>query len=598
MSEAVIPTATTSSKSILELNNLIAARLPLIQVVTHDEIRFLKEVHDTICVPNKLQLFIWSSWQGIIEYEGEQTIYKPERASGEWEKSNAPNIALELITKYKIPSGKEKNFKGAVFAMRDFNTVLAQPVPRIMRDVYSSLLSNAKTVLCMGGTLSHGPGASKAGMEPSLEKQMIVYRWALPTRHEIENHLRKLFDKEELEDKKSKIKFDYSDDEFYSYSRALQGLTFSEIENSVVVCVTEMNHLNTKRLLEEKKQIVQRSEILEYIDSNNTMDDIGGMDNLKEYIKAHANSHTEEAVEFGVEQIKGLLLLGIPGGGKSLCAKAVGNFWDTPTLRLDIGKVMSGLVGSSEEKMRSVIATASSVAPVVLYLDEIEKALSGTKSSNASDGGTLSRVFGTLLTAMEEGLPGVTIVATANDISMLPPELIRRFNEVFYVGLPTESERKEIFSIHLKKKRRDPKDFDLDALAEASHKYTGAEIEKSIKESIARNFNNGMKKVTTEDIVQAIKDTKPLSKLMDTKIQDLVDWVRNRARFASSLGAEEAGVGNQKIHTSSGKTLDIKDLDGPDMPVKTKKAKSTSRIGALNDAKVDSEESVAVGKKE
>lgn len=565
--------------SILELKNLVRAKLPLIQVVTHDESRFLKEVHATICEPEKLKLFFWSCWLGIVEYTSEDSIYNPAKASetGPWAKTMAPNVALERISEYKI--AEKEGFGGAVFAMRDFTTVLAQPVPRIMRDIYENLLSNHKVILAMGGTLAHGPGASKPGIEPSLEKQMIVYRWALPTREEIEGHLKGMLDPDELEDKKSKMQIQYTEQEVYGFTRALQGLTFNEIDNSTVVCMTEMGRLNAKRLLEKKKQIVERSEILEYMDVAINIGDIGGLDNLKAYVKRHANSYSDEAAEFGVDPLKGILLLGPPGSGKSLCAKAVGNIWEVPTLRLDIGKVMSGLVGSSEEKMRAVIATAKSVAPCVLYMDEIEKALSGTKSSNMSDGGTLARVFGTLLTAMEEGLDGVAIIATANDISALPPELIRRFSEVFFVGFPTHDERKEIFSIHLRKKKRNPDDFNLEALALKTHKFTGAEIEKAIKESIARCFNDSKRKLTTEDLLDAVADTKPLSKIMAEPIKKLEDWARDRARFASSEAEKEAGVGKQAVTTSTGKKLSVGELDA-DLPEIKKSSKS--RISNLS----------------
>jgi len=209
-----------------------------------------------------------------------------------------------------------KKIKGAVFLMRDFHTVLAQPIPRMLRDMYKHLMHEAKTVLCMGGTLAHGAGASRPGMEPTLEKQMIVYRWALPTREEIENQLRALVNGISG-NSKSKIKNDYQDEDYYNFSRALQGLTHVEVENAGAVCAVELQKLDMKRLLQEKKQIIMRSDILEYVESSNELTDLGGMDNLKEYIVTHSNSHAEDATDFGVEPLKGVLLLGIPGSGKS-----------------------------------------------------------------------------------------------------------------------------------------------------------------------------------------------------------------------------------------------------------------------------------------
>ncbi len=577
--------------SIHELGCMVKARMTLIQCITHDEEKFIEEVYKNICGPQKLQLFIWSSWQGIVPYEGEKTLLNPVRASGEWDKSWAPNTAIEQIIKYTVPTSTKdatKDFKGAVYLMRDFHTVLAQPIPRMLRDAYKHMLYDAKTILCLGGSLAHGAGASKPGIEPSLEKQLVVYRYTLPKREEVEAQVRTLI--AGIAGGKKEIKSEYSDEEFYGFSRALQGLTVLEIDNSVSICVTELKRLDMKRLLEEKKQIVMRSEILEYIESSNTMSDLGGMDLLKEYITDHSDSHSEDAEAFGVDPLKGLLLLGIPGSGKSACAKAIGNTWQVPTLRLDIGKVMTGLVGGSEEKMRAAIATAEAVAPCVLWLDEIEKALSGTKSSNFSDGGTLSRVFGTLLTKIEEGFNGVTLVATANDIAALPPELIRRFSEVFFVGLPEHDERKEIFSIHLAKKKRDPKNFDLEELANVSARYTGAEIEKAIKESIVQCYHDSKRDLTTADVVRAIEQTKPLSKVMAGNITALEDWAKDRARYASSLSAEAAGVGNQKVTTRSGKVMNMSDLDEgvPTAPKKNaKKTKAPARLGLTADDVVE-----------
>jgi ATP-dependent 26S proteasome regulatory subunit len=589
-SQAVVEDPKVITGSLSELENLIKATMPLIQVVSHDEDKFINEFYQMICKKHNMQLFVWSSWQGVIPIEEDengilQALVNPKKASGDWDGTASPNKALEKIVDYKVPkssSDKSKNYSRAIFLMRDFHTVLAQPIPRIMRDMYQHLVNNSKTILCMGGTLAHGPGATKPGMEPSLEKQMIVYRWSLPTREEIEAQMRKLINDVS---EKTKIRKTYTDDEFYKASRALQGLTNVEVENAIAVCCTERKELNQKRLLQEKKQIIMRSEILEYIDSDKQLTDIGGLDNLKDYITTHSHTNNQDAVDFGVDPLKGVLLLGIPGSGKSLTAKAFGNAWEVPTLRLDIGKVMTGLVGGSEQKMREVVAQAAAVAPCVLWLDEVEKALSGTKSSNFSDGGTLARVFGTLLTAMEEGLPGVTLVATANDISALPAELIRRFTEVFFVGLPETDERKEIFKIHLAKKNRDWTKFNLDELAEASNKYTGAEIEKAVKEGIARCYHDGKRELTTQDLVQAIQDTKPISRVMDKQITDMQDWARNRARFASSLGAEAAGLGKQKVVLKSGKELNISDVDEVVKPKKSKK----SRLDNVSTESGDSE---------
>jgi len=259
---------------------------------------------------------------------------------------------------------------------------------------------------------------------------------------------------------------------------------------------------------------------------------------------------------------------------------------------------MTGLVGGSEEKMRMVIDQAEAMAPCVLWIDEVEKSLSGTKSSNFSDGGTLARVFGTLLTAMQDGMEGVSMIATANDITMLPPEFIRRFNEVFFVDLPGPDERWEIFGIHLKKRSRNISDFEKNKkqLIQASEDYTGAEIEKAIKDAIAAAFYDGGKKLTHKHILDALKETKPISRVMKKKVDKLRETARGQYRYASSWAVEESK--KREIKTSGGKKLDIdKAVGNMKEFAKTRKDKAKSeaekadnRFGDLVDEADEKEE--------
>lgn len=546
--------------SLFELRNIVKAKIPFSYVITHDEQQCIREIYNGICLDDDKEtvvkkLFVWSGYSGIIEYK-DGFFGNTTRATGYWEGTWSPVLAIEKIVSYADSDDKKS---ASIFIFRDFQSVFTPAVARQIKDIYSFLLSheNTRYIIAMGGSLGHvSGGAIKQGIEPSLEKFTSIVRWKLPTREQIEQYIRV-----QCTCLKKNL---YTNEDFYKFSRAVQGLTMIEVENAVAACFAELSgKLDANRLMKEKKQIIMRSDVLEYIESDQTLDDLGGLDNLKNYIKNNYNSHSEEAEEFGVEPLKGIILIGVPGSGKSASAKAVGNLWGVPTLRLDVGKVMHGLVGGSEQKMREVIAQAESVAPCVVWLDEIEKALSGTKSSNFSDGGTLSRVFGTLLTAMEEGFKGVVVIATANDISMLPPELIRRFSETFYVSLPTIEERKDIWNIWLKKKKRNPVEFDIGKLAQESDQFTGAEIVKSLREAIAMCFNDNKRKVTTEDIVTAIKSTKPIAVVMASKIQETEKWAKERCRYASSL--KETVVKAGGIKTSKGKTLtQVSDLDKPE----------------------------------
>lgn len=552
------------------ITHLLKTHIPYIWVTTYEESRFIKNLFIEVIEKLNFELWTWSAYQGLAKYDPEVPTVRV--TSGEMAKTQNPSTALEKIDGYDRPESK----RGVVFIMKDFHTCLTQPIPRQMRDIYRSLIIKQKNIIILSPCIAHGPSGSKPGIEPTLEKQINVIQYALPDRQSIEDRVRDsisgLKKRYTSKGKTYSAKLDYTDEEYNTLSMSLQGLTETEIDNATLLSLTHLKRLDEKKLLLEKKQIIQRSEILEYIGQCPDMSEVGGLDAAKQYFDSYSNQFSPEAVKYGVEPLRGVLFVGIPGAGKSLMAKAIADMWRLPLLRLDVGKVMSGLVGSSEEKMRMVINQVEAIAPAILWIDEIEKSLSGTKSSNFSDGGTLARVFGTLLTAMEERMEGVVTLATANDIQALPPELIRRFNEVLFVDLPQPSEREEIFAIHLKKRGREPDSVDIPALAKATHEFTGSEIEKIVKEAIARAFRDELEDVTTEVILGAIKDTKPIAKVMKEKIDSIRDWARGRARYASSIAESAAAPGAQKVTTKSGKELDFSsDLKELDEAVKTEK---------------------------
>lgn len=541
--------------SMQHIQALIKAHVPYIWVSSFEEKRFIRTLQAEVAGKLEHEIWTWSSHGGLIKYEPEGPLVT--RATGDLEKTNMPNVALGYIEQYKIPSGNN----GAIFLLKDFHTVLAQPIPRQLRDIQDVLIKSKKTLIFLAPCLAHGPGGTKPGLDPTLEKSIVVVPYELPDRNQIESRMRKNIThlKTNAKGKLTKTKLDYTDEEYERFTTAMQGLTEQEAEVALTTCIVHLGKLDERKLLREKKQIVQKSEILEYIDAAPAMADVGGLDSAKKYFDTYSNQFTKEAHDYGVEPLRGVLLTGVPGTGKSLLAKAIAALWNLPLLRLDVGKVMTGLVGGSEEKMRAVIGQVEAIAPCVLWIDEIEKSLSGTKSSNFSDGGTLSRVFGTLLTAMEERMQGVVTIATANDIQALPPELIRRFNEIMFVDLPLESEREEIFRIHLRKRGRDADKLDIDMkeLVKATHSYTGSEIEKAVKEAIARAFRTKKPQVGQEELIGAIKDTKPIAKVMSENIDALRTWAREKARYASSLAEEAARPCKQKVRTKGGKELDL-----------------------------------------
>jgi len=251
--------------------------------------------------------------------------------------------------------------------------------------------------------------------------------------------------------------------------KSAQGLTIDEVESVFARSLVEKKHFDIEVILEEKKQIVRKSGLLEYYPAQDKMIDVGGMELLKDWLEKRTDAFTDKAKKFGIPSPKGILLLGVQGCGKSLLAKAVAAEWNLPMLKLDVGRIFGSLVGQSEENIRRAIKVAESVAPCVLWADELEKGFAGVGGSGVSDGGTTARVFATFLTWMQEKTKPVFLIATANDVSALPPEMLRkgRFDEIFFVDLPDAGEREQIFSSHVKKRHRDPANFTLPALAAA-----------------------------------------------------------------------------------------------------------------------------------
>jgi len=535
--------------SMVYLDHLVQAGVPIIWVRTHEEVRFIQDFRRVIVPKHGIDLWSWSTVQGLRRIKDDESItaFSPGPSGVGLEKSDKIKDALNIIatTKPSKTDGRQ------VFIMKDMHTQLAGSIPRQIRDMYGLLEGTSKTLLIVSPHIEHG---GKEGIEPTLEKQIAIVDFELPS-----HTLLKL----QVVGAAEAAGITLTNEEMDELATAIQGLTTVEAENAITSCLSATGSINVPYLLKEKKQVIARSKILEYIDVAPSFLDVGGCDKVKEYFLLYRTQFTPAAREFGVEPLKGVLMTGVPGTGKSLLAKAVAATWQIPLLRLDVGKVMAGIVGASEERMRMVIDQAEAVAPCVLWIDEIEKSLSGTKSSGMTDGGTMSRVFSTLLTAMEERMDGVVVIATANDISSLPPELIRRFNEVFFVDLPTASERREIFQIHLRKKKRDTKQLleALDPLIKRSDKYTGSEIEKAVHTAIAMAFTTGPREITVDDLMKAVEDTKPIFTVMKEKISEIRGWANGRARYASSEAqklAQLVGTGTGVI-TSGGEVLSVED---------------------------------------
>jgi AAA+ superfamily predicted ATPase len=496
-----------------ELETLIRARYPILYIVTSEETR-VQNLIVPIAAKRQKKVFEWSYSTGLLPAGTSFQSQKHRNAA-----TKDPLTALDQVIDQVEP---------AIFVFKDFHPFLTRnnfAVIRKLKDIALHLKNSYKTVILISPTLE---------IPLELDKEITLLNFPLPSREDLgvllDGIIKDVKDVQEV-----KIELDDAGRE-----RLLQGalgLTLSEAENVFAKIIVKSGRLSGEDVHEvfaEKQQIIRKSGLLEYYDTSQTISDVGGMAVLKDWLLKRAVAFTEQARDFGLPAPKGVLLLGVQGCGKSLCAKAVSSLWQLPLLRFDMGRMFNSLVGSSEENVRKAIAVAESVAPAILWVDEIDKAFAGIQGSGGSDGGTTARVFGTFLTWLSEKTTSVFVVATANDISQLPPELLRkgRLDEIFFVDLPAEEERAEIFRIHLTRRGRHPEDFDLKALGVASEHFSGAEIAEAVISGLYDAFY-AQRELTMDDILQTMRQTVPLSKTMDEHLNRLRSWAEGRARHAS-----------------------------------------------------------------
>lgn len=496
-----------------ELELLIRARYPIIYVVTWEEGRVERRLREIAAKRNK-ELFCWSVTSGLMKSGSQGKAVKPKGLAD-------PVEALETVIDYKEP---------AIYLFKDFHPFVRGrdanvAVIRKMREVAQALSDSYKTLVLTSPFLD---------VAPDLEKDVSILDFALPVAADFERLLQRICDDVS---ENTRLQIELAPEARERLIQAALGLTLQEAENVFAKTIVKDGKLTADDIslvFSEKQQIIRKSGLLEYYDSNTDTNDIGGLELLKEWLSKRSTAFSEQARRFGLPPPKGVLLVGVQGCGKSLCAKAVSRMWNMPLLRFDMGRMFSSLVGSSEENIRRAIAVAESIAPVVLWADEIDKAFSGSQGSGSSDGGTTARVMSTFLTWLSEKQKAVFVMATANNISQLPPELMRkgRLDEIFFVDLPNREERRQILTIHVGKRGRNPCAFDLDQLTEASEGFSGAELEEAVISSLYDVFYLN-KELDTADLLKSIRETVPLSRTMAEGISALRAWANGRARYAS-----------------------------------------------------------------
>ncbi len=489
-----------------QITNYLRAGYPGLYLLSAEETRVeaeLKLIAETL----GHGLHAWSVTEGLVDTRDGRVrdAGDPLQALAAWEELPADTLVL----------------------LKDFHQFLEEANPVLLRRVKECLRSGktkGKALLVLGCRLA---------LPPELERDFVVVPFALPDATSLGVVLDNIARSAQLAVP--------ADDPRERLLEAASGLTSIEAENAFALSVVEAGRLDPAVVAREKASEVKKSGLLEVWPAGQSMDSIGGLDELKAWLRQRRDAFGREAQQFGLPAPKGLLIVGLPGTGKSLTAKATAGVFNRPLLKLDAGRLFGGLVGQSEANLRSAIATAEAIAPCVMWIDELEKGFNGARSSGSSDGGTTSRVLGTFLGWLQERRTPVFVVATANDVSQLPPELLRkgRFDELFFVDLPDDAERESIWRLQIAKYGRDAANFDVQQLAKASEGFTGSEIEQAFIDALHEAFSRRDEPADLSVMMQ-VQQVVPLSRLMTEQITALRQWAKGRARPATAAKKSSA----------------------------------------------------------
>ena len=529
---------------------LCRARFPFIYVPTWEEDRVVDELSavcsDAALIRTPRKVFVWTLTSGLTKAGAGQSTDAD---------TQAPLKALGQVAKATEPS---------LFVFKDFHVFFGgqgrapdHQVIRKLRDLVRTLKESPQP----NNVIFVSPAVE---LPVELQKDVTIVDFALPDERDISRVLSQMI---EVNRHGGRITINLTDEDEERLTKAALGLTLHEAENAFARAMVEDGMLDVSDvevIVEEKRQIIKKTEVLEFIPSGPSFDDVGGLENLKRWLHKRSGSWRDAAQRYCLPAPKGILITGVPGCGKSLTAKCTSQLWQLPLLRLDIGRIFSGLVGSSEQNMRTALKTAEAISPSILWIDEIEKGFGGAGSGHSGDSGTSQRVFGTFLTWMQEKEKPVFVIATANSISALPPEFLRkgRFDEIFFVDLPTRAERIPIWRVHLERRLGDDAvrgSVELGEalyahLADLSEGYSGAEIEQAVVAGLFDAYA-GERAVTADDFSRAIRNMVPLSVTQAEQIHATREWANVRAVAAT---AQEHRTGYAEV----AETPDVRDVGG------------------------------------
>lgn len=482
-----------------KLANYIDSGVPILYINSYEENKtdsLIKEVIGT------RKAFEWNLTVGVSNFQ-----------SGERQTKQSLKDYLQSV----IDNGLEDELNRRILVIKDISSLLDSTNPEcadiiaLLKYLCLKIVQGLDTVIIMVSSVLKIPA--------ELEKFITVIEPEYPDEKEIANVISSF-----AEENETSLPETLCDE----MSLAFKGLTEFEIRCILQLAIAttgELTRDDLKFIFLQKTQMIKKSGILEMIPLKENVNDIGGLENLKAWLerKKIVFKNIPKAKEYGVDMPKGMLIAGVPGCGKSLTAKVTAQLFEVPLLRLDMGKILGKYVGESEENMRKAIKLAEAISPCVLWIDELEKAFAGI--GNKSEGNEVTtRLFGTFLTWMQEKTSPVFVIATANNITALPPELLRkgRFDEIFYVGLPNDEERKKIFEIHINKRRKqDFNKINISALVTKTKNYSGADIEGVVKDGVENSFADGAQSLTTDYILKAIENTRSLSEIMGESLKDL-----------------------------------------------------------------------------
>jgi len=485
-----------------ELTLLLKARYPVIFINTIEEDRVEYVIRKHIKTNLNRSIYSWDFVDGYTNNPNNEGFAKRN-----------PLQALELVERLTAETP-------AIFLLKDFNRFLTDiSISRKLKNIGRLLKLQPKTIIIIG---------SEFNIPNELQDLVTIIQFQLPVEAEISQELIRLI---------KSLNIEVESDLFESLTQACQGLSLERIRRVLSKIIATHKTIDQKSitiLLNEKKQIISQTEILEYWSVNEKITNIGGVKNLKDWLKKRKSSFGIQASNYGLPTPRGLLLVGIQGTGKSLTAKAIATEWQLPLLKLDVGKLFGGIVGESESRLRQMIEVSETLAPCILWIDEIDKAFSINETNG--DSGTSNRVLATFISWLSEKTKPVFVVATANNIDRLPLEIIRkgRFDEIFFLDLPQKQEREQIFKIHIQEFRPNSWElFDYIKLAQLSESFSGAEIKQSIIEAMYHAFYEE-REFTTEDICFALNELIPLAQLESNQTKKLQSWASSgRIRLAS-----------------------------------------------------------------